>query len=450
MAQLKRIKPTTIFVSLALCFGIIAAIIMPVASAPDETYHFNNSFNIFFENEAMTKNLSKTSSQQTLLGAKDLFAIRNTNIAGSADDLYKTSLTRKVTQLKHSRLRLSLNRQNLIHLPQALGILIAYFIYPSYGLMFIFGRLCNLFFYTGLIYVAIKKSAFGKLPIALIALLPISIQQAASLSYDTSLFASVFLVFSLMTNIWKNNFKISRKWWLYLPLILLGLYLTKKSALIMLALIFTVPVTFFRNQKLKKALEAVWNFCNKYKWLVGVGMIMGSFLVFRFLFTNYGGFMRWLHIMFNTYFVTWINTNLDPIVVSGMVGSFGALTYRLPEWLIILTFVVMSWIMLSDEKIKLDNRVVFISSCIFIFNILITGTMMYKGWTGGVGNVSIGEQGRYYTPFLIFLLPLFMKLSESIKLEIKPWHREVLTFTISFINLFLFVVLTVLFWFTKG
>lgn len=39
MAKLKNIKITTLFVSFSLFFGLIAAIIMPVASVPDETYH---------------------------------------------------------------------------------------------------------------------------------------------------------------------------------------------------------------------------------------------------------------------------------------------------------------------------------------------------------------------------------------------------------------------------
>lgn len=133
-----------------------------------------------------------------------------------------------------------------------------------------------------------------------------------------------------------------------------------------------------------------------------------------------------------------------------MVGAFSAFSYRLPEWLIILTFVILSWLMLSDKKVKIDNRVVFISSCIFIYNILLTGTMMYLGWTGGKGNVSIGEQGRYYTPFLIYLLPLFMKISEKVKVEITGTHRKLMAFGLCFVNLSLFIILTIIFWFSKG
>jgi uncharacterized membrane protein len=106
--------------------------------------------------------------------------------------------------------------------------------------------------------------------------------------------------------------------------------------------------------------------------------------------------------------------------------------------------------MLSDQKVKLSNRVIFICSCIFIFNILLTGTMMYKGWTGGEGNVSFGEQGRYYTPFLIFLLPLFMKISEKVKVEITSAYRKIVAFGMCFVNLSLFIILTIVFWFSKG
>ncbi|KZK05792.1 MULTISPECIES: DUF2142 domain-containing protein [Lactococcus] len=450
MAKLQRIKITTLFVSFSLFFGLMAAIIMPVASVPDETYHFNISFNSFLSNEAMEKNLANTPSKQKLLEAEDLFAIRDTSLSGKADDLFKLSFTRKVEVLEHSDFRINFSKESLLHLPQAIGVLLGYLIYPSYGVMFFLGRIFNLLFYTAMIYIAIKKAAFGKLPMSVVALFPISIQQAASLSYDTTLFATVFLVFSLMTNIWVGKYKISWRWGIYFPLILLGIYLTKKSALILLALILTLPTTFFENEKIRTLSHRFWNFWNKYKWLVLLVLVLGSFAVFRFLFQSHGGFLRWAHIMFNTYFATWINTNLDPIVISGMVGAFSAFSYRLPEWLIILTFIILSWLMLSDKKIKLDNRVIFISSCIFIFNILLTGTMMYLGWTGGKGNVSIGEQGRYYTPFLIFLLPLFMKISEKVKVEITSSYRKILAFGLCFMNLSLFIILTIVFWFSKG
>ncbi|OJH48202.1 DUF2142 domain-containing protein [Lactococcus lactis] len=450
MAKLKNIKITTLFVSFSLFFGLIAAIIMPVASVPDETYHFNISFNEFLSNKEMEKNVANTPSKQRLLGAEDLFAIRDTSVAGSADDLFKLSFTRKVEVLEQSHFRIKFNKESLLHLPQALGVLLGYLIYPSYGLMFFLGRVFNLLFYIGLIYIAIKKAAFGKLPISVIAHFPITIQQAASLSYDTTLFVTVFLVFSLMTRIWSGQHKISWKWVIYFPLILLVLYLTKKSALILLSLLLTLPTTFFNNKKIQTLSHRFWNFWNKHKWLVLLVLVLGSSVVFRFLFQSHGGFMRWAHIMFNTYFATWINGNLDPIIVSGMVGAFSAFSYRLPEWLIILTFVILSWLMLSDKKVKIDNRVVFISSCIFIYNILLTGTMMYLGWTGGKGNVSIGEQGRYYTPFLIYLLPLFMKISEKVKVEITGTHRKLMAFGLCFVNLSLFIILTIIFWFSKG
>lgn len=163
MAKLKNIKITTLFVSFSLFFGLVAAIIMPVASVPDETYHFNISFNEFLSNKEMEKNVANTPSKQRLLGAEDLFAIRDTSVAGSADDLFKLSFTRKVEVLEQSHFRIKFNKESLLHLPQALGVLLGYLIYPSYGLMFFLGRVFNLLFYIGLIYIAIKKAAFGKL-----------------------------------------------------------------------------------------------------------------------------------------------------------------------------------------------------------------------------------------------------------------------------------------------
>ena len=242
----------------------MAAFIMPVASAPDETYHFNVSFNSFFSNEAMAQNVAKPSTQQVLLAADDLFAIRDAAVPGSADDLFQLSFTRQVKVLENSHFQIKFNKDTLLHLPQALGVLMGYLLYPSYGVMFFLGRVFNLLFYTGTIYIAIKKAVFGQLPMSFVALFPISIQQAASLSYDTTLFAAVFLMFSVMTNIWAGKSKISWKWGIYFPLILLGLYVTKKSALIMLTLILTLPTNFFKNDKIRLLSHRFWQFWNKY------------------------------------------------------------------------------------------------------------------------------------------------------------------------------------------
>ena len=72
--------------------------------------------------------------------------------------------------------------KSLAHLPQAIGMLIGRAIYPSYGVIMLVGRIVNALVYIIGMYFVIKAAKYGKLALMFISLLPMMLQQAASLS----------------------------------------------------------------------------------------------------------------------------------------------------------------------------------------------------------------------------------------------------------------------------
>lgn len=85
----------------------------------------------------------------------------------------------------------------------------------------------------------------------------------------------------------------------------------------------------------------------------------------------------------------------------------------MPLWLIFIDIVVLVLIYLS-EYISVTKTEGISSALIFPLQVLVIVIGMYFAWTlrsnpdnVGANRIAHGEQGRYFTPFLIYLAPLF-------------------------------------------
>ena len=105
-----------------------------------------------------------------------------------------------------------------------------------------------------------------------------------------------------------------------------------------------------------------------------------------------------------------LNDNLNGILSLGMFGYLGNLTLQMPLWLIFIDIVVLTILFLSSKKGFLYKDFANASCILFILEVLAAVTVMYIAWTpivlGQGANISVGAQGRYFTPFIILLLPL--------------------------------------------
>lgn len=177
-------------------------------------------------------------------------------------------------------------------------------------------------------------------------------------------------------------------------------------------------------------------------------------LFLQFYFRNYGGLTRGLQVLFNTYFRPDLKQDLDSILVTGVVGNFGVFTHRFPEWFVILDFIFLLLILLNEKPVNLQNRFVFTSSMVFLGNIIMVSLTMYTLWTVGAlkqvdSLVANGEQGRYYTPFLICLVPIGIYLRKFITFRISDVIFKRLFIGTMLINFIYFVVLMLLFYYTN-
>ncbi|WP_270745153.1 DUF2142 domain-containing protein [Lactococcus petauri] len=454
-----KYKVENIFLTIALIFGLITVFVQPIFSAPDEFVHFKHAYSTFHnDTDKLFEEVDKLTASIPYEGPElNENALNSPEASFAFESAYKDgSFIQKYFKDKVTStgtLGWNLNFSRLVWLPQALGILIGSFVHSSFGVMIIAGRLLNLLVYILAIYFAIKKAKIGQWVMAAIALLPISIQQAASLSYDVLYYVAIFACFSLMSNLWTRKEKIGYKWYLYLFFTALLLFIPKKAALVLGIYFLTLPMRLFGDNKLTRLIDKFWNFWARHKKIALLAILVLFYALFVYEFRQAGGALRGVQIMFNTFFRPDFYDNMDSVLVTGMIGNFGQMTYRLPGWLVVINFIFLFLLGMTEKEVKLDVRVTMASVVGYFLVVLMTATTMFFGWTLNKLNIagsliSLGNQGRYYTPFLLLFIPVGLYLKKYVKINMTENSKIKMFNIILGLNLVYFILLTILFYYT--
>ena len=177
---------------MALGFGIIRLFIITPFSVWDEYGHYEISYRysdfLLFKFKAphlMDKNHADYSNLEIQNNVKSAFL------------RYKEPFFLKETE-KVDKERVPSTPNPVQYLPQALGLAIGRLLHFNFMPLFLLGRLFNLAFYIFCIWLAIKTIPFGKLVIFSCGLLPLTLQQAASLSLDAYILAICFVFFAYL------------------------------------------------------------------------------------------------------------------------------------------------------------------------------------------------------------------------------------------------------------
>lgn len=404
-------KPEMVFLVIASFFGIASMALMPILQAPDENQHFQISYAVFSSNKAAGDDIV-LNEEITLNYVRDgHYGDVFTNKTSADDDGISINTGSYVFD---GKTRASIF--DIKHLVQALGVLLGRIVYPSLGVMVEFGRLFNLLVYIGAVYLIIKKIKFGKWTLLLIATLPIMIQQATSLSYDSINAIAVYAWFAYIVNLYSSKKLISKKEIIIGILLSILIAITKLNNLLLLALIFVIPKNKFAINMLVKKIND--SRLKNYLWF-GLCML----IIILITLVTYVGVQsilsgqefdasRLVHVLLNT-FIWGDGNNLALIdgTTVGIVGFFSNFYYHLPYWSVVITFVSLAFTMHYENFTSISKRFAFISTALFFASVLLISIGMYYAWATqpfrfGIGApVTDGIQGRYFTPLLILLFP---------------------------------------------
>lgn len=426
MVRNKLREPQGIFLVLATLFIGISVFLMPINRVPDEMNHARMAWNSIFVRTDTSFDWMNSVSADTEINKSE----------------YKQLFTEKI-DLSEEKFQPSFELKRIMHIPQVLGMILGSIVYPSIGVMVTLGRLFNAVFYIASMYLIIIKTRYGKWSMVLLSLLPIMVQQAGSLSYDAANFVAILGFFAFLSLMIENP-QINLKKLFQILLFALALYITKSNNFLFLLLLF--PINFILAGKLsplEKVNQHIRKLIFKYKYILIVLLLVLGGLVGIKMFGGIQGIKELLLVLVRTLFNNNLNGHLNSILTVGMFGYIGLFSVEIPLWIIFIDVALLAFISALNSDFEIKKIFGFSSLAIIVIQILAIIAGMYYAWTplvlGENAIISVGAQGRYFTPFLIFLVPFFISLKDSIKVELS---EKLLRFAIILTLVFNFIVST--------
>ena len=299
------------------------------------------------------------------------------------------------------------------YIPQGLGIGIARYFTSNVAAIVYSGRMMNWLFITLILYAAIRIIPVGKEILALVALMPMNIQESVSLAADglvmsVSMLLVAYVLYlrhtvSSVMSVWQYvimymlAFTISQLKIVYLPFILLYLLIpearfgSRKKKLFHLA----------GGALLAVASNLIWlKLCHKFLTISGTDA--GAQL--SYILTHP---VDYFVVFARTYFI-WGETLLHCMVGSALaevnVQTIGFMVFA---YLCLLVHKFIGCMRKMPVSELVGNG---LFAFVVISIILLISTSLYLQWTATY-NMSIdGIQGRYFIPLL---LPLFFALNST-------------------------------------
>lgn len=444
---IKRAAIEKCFVYLAFSLGIIYCMSITMYGVPDEPSHIDTAYR--YSNIMMRTNQGDD-EHYIYKRCDDVDMQVHTQEGGKTDVNKKSykylkenlfSLVKDNTLVRCAARDNSGNGGGIYYIPAAIGITIGRILHLGTLPMLMLGRLFNLFTFVFLAYLGIKKIPFGKLTMILIALLPITMQEAASFSYDAVIMGLIVMFTGYVLSMAYTEEKISEKDILilillcivtasakggvYLPLcLLLALvpykrqFRKKESILYFAGLIVLCGFAFLKNN-----ISNILNTLLKADSSIGTNLTENDLYSLGYLLKHPG---RFIMLYANT-----IQEKGDTILAGLLGGRLGWVNIYVPWFILIVLFLlIISSCMLGNKytkKIKSMDRIiaiVIILGCGFLI-----GLSMLVATTPVKSNYIMGIQGRYFVPiiFVIFMLIHKRKIL---------WSERGILFTFGFMHIF--------------
>ncbi|MDR2544078.1 MAG: DUF2142 domain-containing protein [Methanobrevibacter sp.] len=406
------IRVEVIFLVFALFFGSVFAVINPPFMAADESRHFYKAYDIS-QGHIIPK--SSNVSIPKSFGRLMQFDPHNTST-------WKPPILKDFNnEYYNSAFNDSLNINDTI---EAIAVPVSYTPLPYFStalvikvgevfnaaplILMYLSRLLNLLIYCIIVYYGLKIVPIQKNMFLLIALMPMSLYQAVSISQDSlNLALAIFTICYLLNLVFKKSV-VSNKDILIVSLCLLGLTLSKQVYALLGLLFFIIPKEKFIN--IKRRIKSFIYI------LLPSGVTLFAYKTFVSLVSSSnvipalqsrGTTIPFLFRLVNS-LIYYYN-----LYISTFVGCFGWVTNPLPLYLVYIYLVVLIVVSVFDINIfKLEIKQKLVSIFIFVTGSITIFYYAATSFSDSVVYTIFGVQGKYFIPFA----PLFFQTLGSEKI----------------------------------
>jgi uncharacterized membrane protein len=430
---MKRIFPKYAVIIFAVGF-MYAVVMTPYSHSDTKPAHVPNS-------EVVSNALVLHNDKLSLIGARFAEGAhqrqRSTAYAAIIEDLFKVdhSVINDIPLTSYAGYPVA--NYPPAYLPQAIGITLARIFWINNIWVYYAGTITNLLFYALLTALAIKiiPERFRNALIAL-ALLPMSLHQAASYSYDTFVNAMSFLFIAYVLKLWAGDKQIGIKQIIVLILTItllapakvvygfLGFcvfiipkekFASKRQYWITAALAVALPLALTLIFKLPQIIDSATSNISR-NW--DIYNINWEKYTISYVFENP---LRTLKIFIDT------TVQLAGFFIMSFAGAFfGAFSFRVPKHWIHAYFFILLWSTFpnreSKSELTIKDRIILFAASFCIYGAVL-GTA-FVGWTNYGSDLVEGAWGRYFIPIA---LPLLCVCSNKLMRYYRRDYSKILT-----------------------
>jgi uncharacterized membrane protein len=438
---LASLTPERLLLTFGLIFGLAFLVVTPPFQVTDEYVHFYRAFQVS-EGQWVGANALLPISLMDLAASVSRgiqFHPENKQRLGDLRAQWGKPLNveeRAVVDFRSTALY-----SPIPYLPQSLGIAIGRVWGVSPLVLFYLGRLFNLICWISLSYLAIRTTPVFKWVFLLLALTPMSVFLAASVSVDALTNALSFLLIAsfLYLSVGKISV-IERKDIICLIVISVLLALSKQAYVLLLGLYLLIPVGKLGSWKryfltglalfsftIFAAGAWSWGVKDLYAPNPRPGMAVVPKDQILYIWNNPLQFKDLLWTTVTGQVGTWVNT---------FTGVLGWLDTRLPDPIYLSYPIILVFAALTDgtkdKLLTLKNKLLI--ALVVVLSMFVVLTSGYILWTI-VGSTSVeGIQGRYFIPVVPLMLLLLynrkgVAASHKAKLMLALYSAVVLTVT---------------------
>jgi uncharacterized membrane protein len=427
-----KLKVERVFLLFSLVFGLLWMVILPPFQAPDEVSHFLRAYMIA-DGKLMCENVNGSNA-----GSYFPTAVKTLGDKIGSGQIAFHPKTKQDVHLIKEAFNIKLTNEKTFaelpgacvynpvpYIPQSLGMFLGKILTNHVLVIFYFGRLFNLLFFTFITYFALKLLPRFKITALLLTLTPMGIHQAASLSADGITISSSFLLISYIFYL-ANLQKITNKQLLFLGITGIVVTLAKIVYFPIVWLYFIIPIKLI-GSKLKYFLSGLI--------ICGVSLIATA---------SWMLYVRSVHVMFPvdpkaqllwilhnpfsfTYKLLYTLLTEGLPYYNGFFGVFGWLDTVMPTLLAVgfLIFLIFSIFLEQDKEYsEIKSKEYLLKGlwilCLYVISVILIEVTLFLNWSAPDQDEIQGVQGRYFIPVALLFFSSLHYLKPSIQ---KNWHK---------------------------
>lgn len=433
------------FLACGAVLGVCYAILLPPLQAPDEFAHFYRAYNVA-DGYCIAPELSPIphSLQEMAIAFQPSL---ETHRRIGAQDLARFMRMPLNDALRDPSWNHAINVYNCLpYAPAAVGIFAGRLGGASPAAILYLGRLANLAAYLALVYLALRALPDFQLPLFLLALMPMTLHQAGSASWDAVSFSSAFFFCAYIVKLaWDDRITTlhAKHYGILAAAVIIASLCRTNLCLAMLML--CVPAYKFGDRRRKWAalggyallgvvVIAVWSYLNRANMARWVAHIEQWKQIHFYVNTALLSHHPWLFAKLLVR--TWIGG--IPYWTPQFIGILGWLAVHLPVWALCAYYAVLALATLTGvETIRMKpwHRLVFAGAFVVATTAMLAALwcandVYARGDLYGDGQVP-DVQGRYFIPFALPLLLAFSSLRFRIN---RKWLAAIAAMTVLTVN----------------